>query len=189
MDARALVRELDRAGLLLLTDVRLPSVVSIVTGKPAAGSWWSHPRGKEIFAASEALAAHGDVVMVKLVLGKVTFVHRRLWHALWAVATARDPWQRNGLSRPAQALLERVDEEGQVSGGAKRAVDELEARLLVLARQVHTPEGRHERVLSSWPHWARAARFKPRKIPSLRARAELAAAISSTDRIWPWEDR
>jgi hypothetical protein len=194
MDERTLLRELDRRGILLLTDPRLSSVVECVTGKPAKGSWWSHPRGKEIFAACEALRDHRDVLVSKLVLRKVTFVHRRLWPAVWSIATAREAWQMDGLPKAAATLLARIDEEGELVRGTgsteKRAVDELEQRLLVHAREVHTERGHHERVVVSWARWARAAKFKPSRKTIARARAELEAAVpgeSAAHRLWPWE--
>jgi hypothetical protein len=58
-------------------------------------SWWSHSKGKEIFRALDALP-EDQVVSTKLVGGKVTLIHRRLWPELLAVAiggTARLlPW-------------------------------------------------------------------------------------------------
>ncbi len=193
MDVRKYLREVKQHGVLLLTDLRLPSLVQCVTGKPAVGSWWSHPRGKEIFAASEALAAHRDVVVVKLLCGKVTFVHRRLWPALWSIATARDPWQTDGLSKPAVALLRRIDDEGELadesSMATTRDVDELEARLLVHARQVHTSHGRHERSLRGWDRWAHDAQFEPSAMTPLDARAEFEAAVPAelaSAVLWPW---
>ncbi len=42
-------RELERLGLLLLQDKKLPSVATIFAGRPMAGSWWGHPLGQEMF--------------------------------------------------------------------------------------------------------------------------------------------
>ncbi|HUR27834.1 MAG TPA: hypothetical protein VM509_06590 [Planctomycetota bacterium] len=89
MRLEALVARLEEEGLLLLADAKWPSVASLVAGEPIRGSWWSHPRGKEIFRRQRELEAHEDVLVVKLVDRKLTFVHRRLWPALLAVARAR----------------------------------------------------------------------------------------------------
>jgi hypothetical protein len=64
----------------------LPSVAELVAGGPIKGSWWSHPGGHEIFAAINELADSPDVVRTRLVGGKVTLVHRRLWPALVRLA-------------------------------------------------------------------------------------------------------
>ena len=53
-----------------------------MAGGPIAGTWWAHAHGKEIFAALNVVADSPDVRCFKLVGGKVTFVHRRLWPAL-----------------------------------------------------------------------------------------------------------
>jgi hypothetical protein len=58
-----------------------------VAGEPIIGSWWAHPRGKAIFAALSELDDADDVRCFKLIGGKVTFVHRRMWPALVCLAT------------------------------------------------------------------------------------------------------
>jgi hypothetical protein len=60
----------------------VPSLAELIVGEPIEGSWWSHPRGKEIFAATRAVRDDDDVLVCRLVGGKITFVHRRLWPAL-----------------------------------------------------------------------------------------------------------
>jgi len=60
----------------------VPSLAEAVAGEPIRGSWWAHPAGKRIFAALESLAGCPDVLCFRLVQGKLTFVHRRLWPAL-----------------------------------------------------------------------------------------------------------
>ena len=72
-------------GLLLLQDKQLANAVTVITGEHLRGSWWGHPRSNEIFRAIESLP-DDQVVTTKLVGGKVTFVHRRLWPDLLAVA-------------------------------------------------------------------------------------------------------
>lgn len=147
---------LRRYGLLLLHDRDLPSVSTIVAGAPVRGSWWSHPKGRAIYRAANALYAHRDVVAVKLVKGKVTFVHRRLWPALAAVARAATT---KGLSPAARRLLARA-RKGEVRAHGP-AVKELERRLLVRTEQVHTETGAHELAVRPWS--LRARRMSPAK--------------------------
>ena len=64
----------------------VPSVAEAVAGEPIRGSWWGHARGHDIFRALSVLAEAPDVLCFKLVAGKVTFVHRRLWPALVCLA-------------------------------------------------------------------------------------------------------
>ena len=68
----------------------VPSFAEFITGGPIHGSWWAHAKGHEIFALAEAVSEHADVLVCKLVDGKVTYVHRRLWPALVKLA-ARFP--------------------------------------------------------------------------------------------------
>ena len=65
----------------------VPSLAEAIAGGPIRGSWWGHPKGHEIFRVAEAVGASPDVLVCKLVDGKVTYVHRRLWPALVALAS------------------------------------------------------------------------------------------------------
>ena len=154
---------LEKEGLLLLTDARLPSIAGLVAKAPVRGSWWGHPAGQAIFRVSEALADHPDVLVNRLVSGKVTYVHRRLWPALLSVARTRAPWQTRRLSRPARSLLLSLARQGtlrtdRIAGPPRRvsaAAREIEDRLLAHTEWIHTERGSHARVLVSWDLWAR----------------------------------
>jgi hypothetical protein len=60
----------------------IPNVAELVAGEPIRGSWWGHPAGHDIFAVLAHLTDSPDVVRCRLVRGKVTLVHRRVWPAL-----------------------------------------------------------------------------------------------------------
>ena len=162
------LQALESTGLLLLTDRLLPSVTSMVAGEPVRGSWWSHPRSHQIYAVATRLEDDPDVTTAKLVSGKVTFVHRRLWPSLLAVVRSGEPWQCRGLSAEARSLLASVETRGQLrldswlqgkrdASTSKRAAGELEKRLLVHVDEVHTESGAHSKALESWGQWARRA--------------------------------
>jgi hypothetical protein len=55
----------------------VPSLVEVIAGEPVRGSWWSHPKSHEIFAVTRAMRASDDVLVCRLIKGKITFVHRR----------------------------------------------------------------------------------------------------------------
>src|SRR5712671_1848270 len=81
------VRFVERHGVVLASGKGpVPNLAEAVAGEPIRGSWWSHPKGKEIFAALGAVADSPDVLCFRLVGGKITFVHRRLWPALVRLA-------------------------------------------------------------------------------------------------------
>lgn len=65
----------------------VPSLAEAVAGEPIRGSWWGHPKGQEIFRLAEAICDSPDVLVCKLVDGKITYVHRRLWPALVKLAS------------------------------------------------------------------------------------------------------
>ncbi len=175
---RTLAAALERHGFLLLQDKTLPSVVGIITGERVAGSWWSHPLAQKIFRRLEELSAGGDVRSTKLIGGKVTFVHRRLWPALFAVGSERADWQLRALPLAARRLLARVDQTGstQASGPAAK---ELQNRLLVDASEEHTASGKHVIVLSPWPRSSVSA-------SSGRRRLQDAADAIGADQQLPW---
>lgn len=64
----------------------LPSVAQAVAGEPMVGSWWAHAKGRAIFQALSEIDDSDDVRCFKLVDGKITFVHRRVWPALVRLA-------------------------------------------------------------------------------------------------------
>jgi len=64
----------------------VPNLAEAVAGGSIRGSWWGHPKGGEIFRALSKLAHSRDVLCFRLVGGKITFVHRRLWPALVRLA-------------------------------------------------------------------------------------------------------
>jgi hypothetical protein len=83
----------------------VPRLAEIIADEPIKGSWWGHPKSHEIYAVFQALSESSDILVCRLVDGKVTFVHRRLWPALIRVA-AHFPAQQ----------LSRVHEEHTAAG-------------------------------------------------------------------------
>ena len=71
----------------------VPSLAAHVAGRPIRGNWWGHARGGEIFGLTRLIRNADDVLVCRLVAGKITYVHRRLWPALVRVA-ARFPRSR-----------------------------------------------------------------------------------------------
>ncbi len=56
-----------------------PSLVEHLTGEKIKGSWWSHPRGGEIYALTRKLHDSKAVLPCTLAKGRITYIHRRLW--------------------------------------------------------------------------------------------------------------
>jgi hypothetical protein len=64
----------------------LPVLVDFIAGERVRGSWWGHAKGREIFRVLNDVYDSGEVVALRLIEGKVTLVHRRVWPALVALA-------------------------------------------------------------------------------------------------------
>lgn len=60
----------------------VPRLAEIIANEPIKGSWWAHPKSHQIFAILQAMSESADILVCRLVSGKITFVHRRLWPAL-----------------------------------------------------------------------------------------------------------
>ena len=60
----------------------VPRMTEAIANEPIQGSWWAHPKSQQIFAALKELTDSSDILVCRLVNGKVTLVHRRLWPAL-----------------------------------------------------------------------------------------------------------
>ena len=67
---------------------RAPNLVEAIAGEPVKGSWWGRPDGKRIFSVLSTVTESGEVLVCRLVDGKITLVHRRLWPALVRLADA-----------------------------------------------------------------------------------------------------
>jgi len=167
--------QLQEDGLLLMSDVTYA-----ITKEKIRGSWWSHKFAQRIFDVSEMLEDHRDVLIMKLISGKVTFVHRELWNHIYSIGTAREEWQLKNLSASARQLLERVDNEGSVRNGKTAA--ELELQLLIHAQQIHTESGKHAKVLETWQNWASRAGFLPRRIDPVAARRFLERRLTDINK-------
>ena len=191
--------ELQRLGLLLSSDSFFPNVTRMVSGRDIVGSWWSDESAHTIFAVSEMLADHSDVLVMKFLHGKVTYVHRELWGQVYSIGLARDDWQLQKLSPAAKSMLKLLDKEGTIQTDKLRKslgprpgdiARELESRLLVHAEQVHTESGKHAKLLESWECWAKRVGYRARAQNSVAARRYLEERVAgiqrSTRNVFPW---
>ena len=193
-------------GLLLEADALFPSLVALIVGAPVKGSWWGHPLGTVIYNTANALVDDSDVIAVKLVADKVTFIHRALWPSLAAIGAAREPWQVEGLSPESKLLLKAVDRAGVIrtdamSAAMKRslgkpgpATGELEKRLVINTEQFHADDGAHYKELRTWKHWAQTRNvLTMTDVNAAKDTFETAvAALNSTfgaDARLPWQKR
>jgi hypothetical protein len=69
----------------------VPNLAEAVARGPIRGSWWAHADGHKIFALTRAVRDWRDVLVCRVVGGKVTYVHRRLWPPLVRLASFIEP--------------------------------------------------------------------------------------------------
>jgi hypothetical protein len=185
--SKTLITRLSNNGLLLLQDPWLPNVVTLIAGAPVRGSWWAHPAAHRIYACLKAVTHHPDVLATRLVCGKITFVHRRLWSAVLAVACSHAPWQIAQLSPPARKLYDDVERQGTLLVSGQLA-KEIVRRLLVHDEEIHTPAGHHERRLETWSLWAKRVEC-PKALTLGEGQQQLEAvlcALGGTAVMLPW---
>lgn len=73
----------ERAGVVLESARGpVPSLAEAISGAAIRGSWWGHPSGREIFRATRTVRDSSNILVCRLINGKITYVHRRLWPAL-----------------------------------------------------------------------------------------------------------
>jgi hypothetical protein len=90
-DALAFVRQHG----VVLASAKGPAarLTEAIVGKPIKGSWWAHPQSHRIFGILGAVAASENVLVCRLVNGRITLVHRRLWPAMVRLARRFTPGQ------------------------------------------------------------------------------------------------
>jgi hypothetical protein len=91
VEALAFVKE--HGVVLLSAKGPRPRLTETIAGEPIKGSWWGHPKSHQIFAILEVVTESEDVLVCRLVKGKITLVHRRLWPALVRLANQFPPDQ------------------------------------------------------------------------------------------------
>jgi hypothetical protein len=69
----------------------VPNLAEAIAGEPITGSWWGHPKSHQIFAILEVVTESEAVLVCRLVKGKMTLVHRRLWPPLVRLAARFPP--------------------------------------------------------------------------------------------------
>jgi hypothetical protein len=82
-----------------------PRLIEAILGEAISGNWWSHPQANAIFRVLSAVADDEQVLVCRLLAGRLTLVHRRLWPALVRLAD-RFPAER----------IARVEEQHTPSG-------------------------------------------------------------------------
>ena len=92
VDANDAVDLVRRAGILLESARGpIPNLLELLLKEPIKGNWWSHPKGKFLYSMTRKVRDNPDVLVCRLILGKITYVHRRLWPALVRISRTLPP--------------------------------------------------------------------------------------------------
>jgi len=162
-----ILKKIEDYGLLLEADPDFPSIVGLVTGEKIKGSWWGHRKGHEIFSISRKVRDEEDILVIKLISCKVTYVHKRLWTDLISILIVKENWQIDNMSNNGKKVLELVERVGVIRADnlesetknkfnkkdLNKAINEIEKGLLIFCNEVHTEKGYHAKLLKTWYHF------------------------------------
>jgi hypothetical protein len=94
LHARAALEFVCQQGVVLTSAKgNAPRLTEAILGEPISGNWWSHPKSSFIYNVLAQVSESEDVLVCRLLHGKVTLVHRRLWPALVRAARRFEPAQ------------------------------------------------------------------------------------------------
>jgi hypothetical protein len=183
---------LSRFGLLLIQGQwEVPSLADLIEGAPVTtrGFSWDYVPA---WTLADELQARPDIFAVKLLRGRLTLVHERLWPATDALARAA--MMRVGAlpaRHDAARFFSLVLREPGIAGGAirerlaldaagfQRVKSALEKRLCIFGRERDdTDHHTHESRWFPWPHSPVARATASRRAPAVeQAVATLLAAV------------
>src|SRR5215467_11117714 len=106
----------DRGIVTLTPEIGVSSLVAKIGGAKIPARWWSASNANRIYKAYMGLVEDADILATKLVKGKVTLIHRRLWPELIRL-TMDSNWRASVLKQLAPSprhLLQKVEELGIV---------------------------------------------------------------------------
>ena len=70
-----------------------PRLTEAIVGETIKDSWWTHPQSRRIYAILVSVSESEQVLACRLLNGKITLVHRRLWPSLVRLAKRFAPEQ------------------------------------------------------------------------------------------------
>jgi hypothetical protein len=151
---------IEKNKLLLLQDKIFPNIVSEVIGKEIAGSWWGHQLANPIYNGLQWLEHNRNVLTLKLVDGKVTYLHESLFADIFSIVCEPRDWQLKRLSDSDHDLLKYIFKKTKVTSDdlyvnkltkdTKKSFVTLERKLLVYSIEEHTESGKHVKQYMNW---------------------------------------
>jgi hypothetical protein len=146
--------------ILLLQDKSFPNIVSKIVGKRIQGSWWGHPLANPIYNGLGWLEHNRNVLVIKLLDGKVTYVHESLFADIYSIVAEPRDWQLKKLKSDELALFKYISKKAKVVSDdsklkdlvedSKKSFATLEKKLLVYSQEEHTASGKHVKEFMAW---------------------------------------
>lgn len=65
----------------------VPSLVKFMAGHDFTGNWWSLPQSSRIYNALQRIRNHPDILVCRLLRGRICLVHRFVWAPLLALSS------------------------------------------------------------------------------------------------------
>jgi len=62
---------------------QVPTLAEAIAREVIRGNWWQHPKSRQIFIATRRVRESADILVSRHLGGRITYVHRRLWPALY----------------------------------------------------------------------------------------------------------
>ena len=92
MSPHQVIKFIEKHGVVLESAHGLvPNLAEAVAKRRIRGSWWADEKGREIFRLTRVVRNSSDILVCRLINGRITYVHRRLWPALVRLASRFDP--------------------------------------------------------------------------------------------------
>lgn len=172
---------LEKYKLLLLQDKVFPNIVTEITGESITGSWWGHSLANPIYNGLQWLDHNHSILTIKLIDGKVTYIHESLFADIYSIVCKSRDWQVKKLKDEDQQILKYVlkkktitsDDSGlsKLSKQPKKSFVNLEKKLLIYSVEEHTDSGKHIKEYMSWKK-SRIAIPKPKDYLTSREHIE-----------------
>jgi hypothetical protein len=170
MNQKEVLAFVERHGIVLqAARGSVPNLAEAIAGGAILGSWWGHPKGKEIFRAVRAIDVSPDVLVCKLIEGKVTYVHRRLWPALIKLASR---FRKDQLAK----LWDEHTRSGAHQSRRKNFPNWVPAKVIKEAKALSVAEA--EKILSPWLSLSSLAEGSVRTGRSLRSNGTKPKSVS-----------
>ncbi|MEK6775129.1 MAG: hypothetical protein AABY64_14405 [Bdellovibrionota bacterium] len=157
---KKIYKYLDKDKILLLQDKSFPNIISKIIGDKISGSWWGHPLANPIYNGLVWLEHNRNVLIVKLLDGKVTYVHESLFSDFYSVVSKTRDWQLAKLKSDELSLLKYVSKKNKVLSDdsklkelvedSKKSLAALEKKLLLYSSEEHTESGKHIKEFTTW---------------------------------------